>query len=159
MGLSKRSRDFFPSIATDFPLSCPSLRPYCIRRKEEFPKRLKEVLSALIFIAAESMPLRCSKELAEMDRRHARSQKKHVLTQEDEVEFNMSRLNMQSRVGQCRVCSREPDTANNDALIFPQARDGKEVRVHSSLTNIRDIRWLCLVPRDYCSLSWIYVLR
>ncbi|KAL3798682.1 hypothetical protein HJC23_004433 [Cyclotella cryptica] len=110
------------------------------QRKEEFPKRLVEALSALIFIAAQSMSARCANALAAMDRQHARRRKKHVLTQEEEDEFTLSRLQMQKRVGQCRVCSWEPDTANNDAPIFPQGRDPKDVRVHSSLTNIQDIR-------------------
>ncbi|KAL7522180.1 hypothetical protein ACHAWX_006876 [Stephanocyclus meneghinianus] len=110
------------------------------QRKEEFPKRLVEALSALIFIAAQAMSVRCANALAAMDRRHARRRKKHVLTQEEEDEFTASRLKMQRRVGQCRVCSWEPDTANNDTPRFPQGRDPKDIRVHSSLTNIQDIR-------------------
>jgi hypothetical protein len=110
------------------------------QRKIEFPKRLIEALSALIFIAAQSTSARCSVALARMDKHHAYQKKKRTVSPEDEDEFTLSRLKMARRVHQCRVCSWEPDTANNDTPMFPRRRDPKHVRVHSSLTNIEDIK-------------------
>ncbi|KAL7513813.1 hypothetical protein ACHAXN_011174 [Cyclotella atomus] len=109
-------------------------------RKREFPNRLIEALSALIFIAAQTTSARCAVALARMDKHHAYQKKKHTLTPEDEEEFTLSRLKMARRVHQCRVCSWEPDTANNDLPMFPRGRDPKNIRVHSSLTNIEDIK-------------------
>ena len=121
------------------------------QRKREFPKRLIEALSALIFIASQSMSSRCLKALAKMDKRHAYRRKKQsgeedVFTFEGlnkerrEDEFTLNRLKLERRVHQCRVCSWEPDTANNDSPMLPRGRDPKDIRVHSSLTNIKDIK-------------------
>jgi len=110
------------------------------QRKKEFPKRLIEALSALIFLSAKSMSIRCANALAKMDKQHARKRKKHSLSQEDEDKFTHYRLKMARRVHQCRVCSWEPDTANNDAPMLPRGRDNKDILVHSSLTNIGDIK-------------------
>ena len=104
------------------------------QRKKEFPKRLIDALSSLIFLAAQSMSARCAEALIKMDKRHAYRRKKHVLSQEDEDEFTLIRLKMARRVRQCRVCSWRADT-NHEGPAHPRGK-----RVHSSLTNIEDIQ-------------------
>eukprot|EP00970_Alexandrium_tamarense_P014560 scaffold4188_cov272-Alexandrium_tamarense.AAC.1 len=111
------------------------------QRQKEFHSRLVDALSSLIFIAAKAKSQRISDALNTMDKLMVRRKKmKEDILSGEYRSFTEMRQRLKVRVGQCRVAFWETDSANNDATIFPAGRDPKDIQIHSSLTNIQDIR-------------------